>query len=269
MVIIAERINATRKRIANALAKRNAAQIKKEVRSQAQAGASYIDLNAGSVPEKEVANLCWLVEITQESTELPICVDSANPEALSAALKLIKNPDVIVNSINGEKERIEKVLPLAAEHNTKLIGLTMDESGLPSTVEARLAITGKMVEAAARVGVGVERLFIDPCIHPLSTSPDQPLAAQEAVRKIKADYPGIKTTCGLSNASFGLPYRSIINRVYVTMMLEAGLDSAVLDPTEPDMRATILAAEALLGKDEYCMNYIMAERGGHLRPESK
>lgn len=265
MIIIAERINATRKRIARALEERDAELIKKEAVKQTKSGANYIDVNAGSNPAKEVENLCWLVETVQEASDLPLTVDSANAEALREALKRVKNKDVMINSINGEAERMESVIPLAAEYNAKLVALTMDEDGLPTTVDQRVHICGKMVEATGKAGVGIDRLYVDPCIQPLSTSPDQVHACIDAIVKIKSTFQGIKTTCGLSNISFGLPYRGIINRVFMTFMIEGGLDSAVIDPTEQDMVATILATEALTGRDDYCMNYIGAERDGRLQ----
>ena len=158
------------------------------------------------------------------------------------------------------------ILPLVAQYNTSVVALAMDEKGLPTTAEQRLDITGRIVEAAEAAGIHADRIYVDPCVQPLSTSPDQAGAVVEAVAGIMQRFRGIHTTCGLSNISFGLPYRSILNRVFVAYLVRAGLDSAIVDPTERDMMATILAAEALVGKDEFCMNYIMAERQGRLRP---
>lgn len=265
MIIIAERINATRKRIKQALADRNEAHIKREIESQARCRATYIDLNAGSDPAREVEDLCWLVELAQQVTDLPLTLDSANPAALAAALRLVKNPDVMINSINGEQERMDSVIPLAVQYRAKLVCLAMDEAGLPTSIDQRLATTRKMVAACTKAGIATDRLFVDPCIQPLSTSPDQAMICIESVRQIMQTFPGIHTTGGESNISFGLPYRSIVNRIYLVLLMQAGFDSAIIDPTERDMVATILAAEALLGKDEYCMAYIMAEREGQLR----
>jgi 5-methyltetrahydrofolate corrinoid/iron sulfur protein methyltransferase len=267
MLIIAERINATRKRIARAMQARDAAFIAREVKKQARAGANFIDVNAGTDPAREIEDLKWAVEVVQSSTDLPLCIDSAGAAGFKAALGLVKGRDVMLNSVNGETERMAQILPVAAERKARLVGLLMDERGLPKGVDDRMEIASKIVNAATRAGIPIDRLYIDPCVQPLSTSPDQAAAVIATVRKVMAEFPGIHTTGGLSNISFGLPYRAIINRVFVTLLIGAGLDAAIIDPTERDMLATILAAEALCGKDEWCMNYIQAERQGLLRPD--
>ncbi len=267
MLIVAERINATRRSIARAMLERDSRCLAREARKQAEAGADLIDVNAASDPTAEVENLRWAVEVLQESTDLPLCIDSASTEGLRAALELVQADDVMLNSVNGEPQRMRDVLPIAAEHNARLVGLLMDEHGLPEGVEDRLRVAEKIVREADRAGIGLARLYIDPCIRPLSTSPDQVEAALESVRRVMAEFPGIHTTVGLSNISFGLPYRSILNRAFLTLLITAGLDCAILDPTERDVMATVHAAEALCGKDEWCMDYIGAERAGVLRPK--
>jgi len=267
MLIIGERINATRSRIARAMQGRDAALIMREAKKQAAAGAHVIDVNAGSDPAREIENLVWAVQVVQDAVELPLCIDSAGPDGFKAALKVVKGADVMLNSVNGERERMDKVFPIAAEANAKLVGLLMDERGLPRGVDDRLEIAGKIVKGAEKAGIGVERLYIDPCVQPISTNPDQAVAVIESVRKVMKQFPGIHTTGGLSNIGFGLPYRAVLNRTFITLLIEAGLDSAIIDPTEPDMVATILGTEALCGKDEWCMNYITAEREGRLRPK--
>jgi len=266
MIIIAERINATRRRIAEAMAERDAARLAREVRSQMAAGADFIDVNAGSDPAREIENLKWAVEVVQQHTELPLCIDSAGAEGFRAGLEVVKGDTVMLNSVNGEPDRMQVVFPIAAESNALLVGLLMDENGLPTGVDDRLRIAGKIVAGAQAAGIGVERLYIDPCVQPLSTNPEQAPAIIETVRRLMADYPGIHTTGGLSNISFGLPYRGVLNRVFITLLIQAGLDGAIIDPTETDMVATIKAAEAMVGKDEWCMNYIAAHRAGLLRP---
>ena len=266
MLIIAERINATREDIAEAMQERDADCIAREVRKQEEAGADFIDVNAGSDPSKEVENLCWTVEVVQENTDLPLCIDSAGSEGFRKALKRVEKDGVMLNSVNGEKSHMEEILPIAADSQAKLVGLLMDENGLPGGVDDRLAIAEKIVDGADKAGIPVERLYIDPCIQPLSTSPDQTSSVVEAVDRIMTEYPGIHTTGGLSNISFGLPYRSVLNRIFLAMLVQAGLDSAIADPTTRDMMATVFAAEALCGKDDFCMSYLQADRKGLLRP---
>jgi len=266
VLIIAERINATRKRIARALREKDEQLIAAEARLQTEAGADFIDVNAGANPSEEVEGLAWAVGVVQQSTDLPVCVDSAGVEGLRAALAVLEHDDVMINSINGEQGKMESILPLAVEHNARIVALTMDETGMPRTVDDRLRVAGKILERAEKAGLLPERFYFDPCIQPLSTSPDQAEACLEAVRRIKQEFPGVHTTCGLSNVSFGLPRRSLINRTFLIIMAQAGLDSVILDPTEKETMAALLAAEALCGRDEFCMNYITAARSGKLDP---
>jgi 5-methyltetrahydrofolate--homocysteine methyltransferase len=266
MLVIAERINATRKPIARAMEDRDADFIANEVRVQDNCGADFIDVNAGDKPEKEIESLLWAVEVVQANTDLPLCLDCASVRGFEVALEAVKSENIMLNSVNGEREKMAEVFPVAADAGAKLIGLLMDENGLPTGVEDRLEIAGKIIEEAEKHGIGVENLYLDPCAQPLSTSPQQGEAVIQAVKEIMGRFPGVHTTVGLSNISFGLPYRSVLNRTYVAFLIRAGMDSAILDPTEQDMMATIYATEALVGKDEFCLEYIQAARNGRLRP---
>jgi len=266
VLIIAERINASRRRIARAMAERDAAHIAREVRIQAAAGAHFIDVNAGCDPEREIGYLKWAVQVVQDNTDLPLCIDCAPAEGFRAALELVRGDDVMLNSVNGEPARLREVLPIAAERGARLVGLLMDAGGLSGGVDDRMEIASRIVEAADKAGIGPGRLYVDPCVQPLGTSPGQVEAVLETVRRVMAQFPGIHTTGGLSNISFGLPYRSALNRAFAALMVQAGLDSAIIDPTEVDMMASVLAAEALCGRDQWCANYIAAERKGLLRP---
>ncbi len=267
MIVIAERINATRKSIAKALKDRDEDFISGETKQQTEAGADFIDVNAGSNPSEEIENLRWAVQVVQQNTDLPLCLDCASPEGFETALKLVENDTVMLNSVNGEEERLQAIMPIAAESKSELVGLLMDDDGLPQSVDDRLNIAEKIIERADKEGIAVEKLYLDPCIQPLSTTPQDVGNVIEAVKKITASFPNVHMTCGLSNIGFGLPYRSILNRIFLAFLIHAGMDSAILDPTEPDMMATVFAAEALAGKDDFCMNYIQADRQGLLKPE--
>jgi cobalamin-dependent methionine synthase I len=262
LIIIGERINATRKRIGKAVAERDEAFIAGEARAQAAAGATHIDCNAGRKPEREVEDLKWMIGVVQESVDLPLCIDSANAAAIAAGLKLVKRPPVI-NSVTAEKEKIASVMPLARDNESLLVALCMGDGGMPAGREDRLAAMQKILEAAAEHGVAEERLYFDPLIVPVSTNASEAMAAIETVRHM-ATQTKAHTTCGLSNISFGLPDRNVLNRTYLAMLMEAGLDGVIMDPTEPHMMATVLAARALLGRDEWCMEYIQAGRAGKL-----
>lgn len=263
MLIIAERINATRKRIGKAVAERDAEFIAKEARHQAEVGATHIDCNAGRKPEREVEDMKWLIEVVQAAVDLPISIDSANPDAIIAALKLVKKQPII-NSVTAEKEKIEKVMPLARDHNTQLVALCMGDGGMPSGLQDRIKSGEQILEAAARFNIAPDRLYFDPIIVPVSTNASESIAAIEAVRHISTKFGGAHTTCGLSNISFGLPNRNVLNRTYLAMLMAAGLDGVIMDPCEPHMMATVLAGRALLGRDEWCMDYITAGRAERL-----
>ncbi len=263
MIVIAERINCTRKRIKKATEERNAAFIAKEVKKQVDAGATFIDVNAATAPETEVESMRWLMEVVQAATDLPVAVDSANPEAMKLGLELHKNGRPIVNSITGEADRIESILPLAAEHKTYLVALTMGDAGMPETNADRIKALEGIVAKTDAAGIAREDIFVDPLIRPISTNQSHAMDCVEMIQKIKTDF-GCKTTGGFSNVSFGLPKRRIINAAYLAIAVAAGLDSAITDPTEPGLMASVYAAEAIAGIDEWCMNYITAEREGRL-----
>jgi len=263
MLIIAERINATRKRIGKAVAERDAAFIVLEAKAQAAAGATHIDCNAGRKPEREVEDLKWLVTVVQGAVENPISIDSPNPAAIAAALKLVRKQPII-NSVTAEREKIEQIMPLAKRHETLLVALCLAEGGMPEGVGPRVKAAETIRDAAAKYGIPLDRIYFDPLIVPVSTKASDGLAAIETVRHIMKEFPGAHTTCGLSNISFGLPNRNTLNRTYLAMLMAAGLDGAIMDPTEPHMMSTVLAGRAVLGRDEWCMEYIQAGRAERL-----
>ena len=260
MLIIAERINASRSRIAHALEGRDADLLAREARAQTEAGAHFIDINAGSDPAREIENLKWAVEVVRRNTDLPLCLDSPNAEVLRQGAELLKGGVFMINSVTGEEEKMAQVLPIAAESGALLVALAMDDRGLPDTAQRRVEIATSIVEAAEARGIERARIYLDPCIQPISTSPEQAEAVRLAVGEIMSALPGVHTTCGLSNISFGLPNRGLINRTYLACLIAAGLDSAIIDPTAAGMMDTIRAAEALAGRDEFCMDYIRAMR---------
>lgn len=264
MIIIAERINATRKDIKEAILNKDAASIQEEAKNQDQAGADYIDVNAGADPEGEKGYMEWLVEAVQEVTDKPLCIDSANPEVIRAGLKAHKNGRPMVNSITMEKGKHEAVLPLVKEHNALLVALAMDDSGIPRTAEDRIEVVEKIVAAAGGHGIPLSEVYIDPLIMALSADPNAGTLVMDLLRQLKTRWPDLKTTCGLSNISFGLPARHLVNRTFVTMLMACGLDSAIMDPLDEKIMAAVAAARALRGEDEYCMDYIKLFRAGKL-----
>ncbi len=268
MIVIGEKINGTRKAVGNAIRERDAERIKQLARDQAEAGSAYLDVNAGTPPEREPEDMAWLVTTIQEAVEVPLCLDSANPEALKAGLALVEKTPII-NSVSGEKPRIEGVLPLALEYGTGLILLALDDRvGIPDTSQGRLDIVHRLMAMAKQGGLKEEQLFVDPLVTAVSTGDKNALLTFEAIRMIKQTYPEAHVTCGLSNISFGMPLRSLINRTFVSMCIQMGLDSAIIDPNDRDLAGVIAAAEMLMGRDKYCQKFNRAFRAGRIGPQN-
>lgn len=261
MEIIGEKINGTRKRVAQAIAERDTAFIQELARSQAAAGAALLDLNAGTHPSREADDLVWLIETVQEAADAPLCLDSANPQALAVAIQAVRQTPMI-NSISGEESRLKGILPLAAEYGCRVIALAMGEKKIPETVEGRLAVIQQVMAETRRFGIPDEKVYIDPLAMTLSTNVQSGLVSLEIMRVVRETYPEAHLTLGLSNISFGLPARSYINRAFLTLAVAAGLDSAILDPLDQELRAALLAAELVLGRDRHCLNYTRAYRAG-------
>ncbi|CVK19456.1 methyltetrahydrofolate cobalamin methyltransferase [Sporomusa sphaeroides] len=263
MIIVGERINTSRKGLEPAVKSRDAAFIQAEAESQLKAGSTYIDVNCGTLLGDEPEALSWLVRTVQEKTDAALCIDSPNPAALAAALKFHKGK-ALINSISGESGRYEPVVSLIQEYKASVVALAMDDAGMPSTVKDRLAAADRLITRLTKDGVAVEDIYIDPLIQPISTDGTQAMAVFETISTIMKAYPGIHTICGLSNVSFGLPGRGLLNRSFVIMCITAGLDAVICDPLNTEMIKAIYAAEALSGRDEFCMEYIDAFRAGRL-----
>jgi cobalamin-dependent methionine synthase I len=261
MIIIGERINGTRKSIREAIEKKNKEFIKREIRKQVDSGSDYIDLNAGigKGKEKEKEDIKWLIECLYEVGDIPVCIDSSDPDVIDFGLSLVKTSDKMINSINGEKEKIEKLLPIIKKYpESKIICLTMDEKGIPSDYKKRVEIAEKLIEILNSVGVKSENIFVDCLVEPISVNYENGLIFLNTLKEVKKL--NVKTTCGLSNVSFGLPDRKIVNKYFLALCIYEGLDSAIVDPTVSDIREAICVSEMLTGKDEFCMNYIKSKR---------
>jgi 5-methyltetrahydrofolate corrinoid/iron sulfur protein methyltransferase len=263
MKIIGEKINGTRKSVKEAVLNRNVEFIQKLAASQADASATWIDVNAGTATDREPEDLIWLVQTVQAAVDKPLCLDSANPAAIAAALPHVTKAPLI-NSISGESARLAGVLPLAAQAQGGVIALAMDDKGIPADTEGRLAIVHRLVGETRGAGIPDEQVYVDPLVMTIGASGNAARIALATVRAVKAEYPKVHFTSGLSNVSYGLPVRTLINRAFLTLMLEAGLDSAILDPLDKELRKALLAAEATLGIDRHCLNYTRAFRAGLL-----
>jgi cobalamin-dependent methionine synthase I len=260
MLIIAERINASRKYIAQAISTADAAFIQNEVKAQALADADYIDVNAGSFVGEEEKYLRWLIEIAQQVTELPLCIDSPDPKVIKAVLPLTRSAPPMINSITLEPARLEGTLPLIKEYKAKVIALCQSEDSMAETTESKVMIAGQLVKRVTDAGVPISDLYIDPLIYPLSTNPESALASLKAIEMIMKEFPGVHTVCGLTNVSYGLPNRKLINRTFLVSAINHGLDAAILDPTDKQLYGSLKAAIAIIGKDDFCMDYINSHR---------
>jgi len=263
MKIIGEKINGTRKMVAKAIAERDAEFIQNLARKQVEGGASWLDINAGTHPEREPADLVWLIKLVQDVVEVPLCLDSANPNALRIAMKEVKKTPMI-NSISGEENRLKEILPIVAEFGCEVIALCMDDKGIPATSEGRLDVIRKVFATTRGAGVPDEKLYIDPLAMTIATNTAAGGIIFGAMRAIRAEFPQTHISCGLSNVSFGMPVRALINRSFLVLALDAGMDTAIIDPNDRELQAAMYAADLLLGHDKHCLNYTRAFRAGKL-----
>ena len=268
MIIIGEKINGSIPVVAEAIAKRDSEFIRNRARMQAEAGATFIDC-CDSVPEaKEVETLKWMIDCIQEATDLPISVDSPSPDVLVQAYKFCKRPGLF-NSVSGEGDKIDKIFPEMAKPEKKgwqVIALLSDYTGIPKCAADRLRVFDKIMAKAKEYGISPDRIHIDPLVEMLCTSENGIETNTEVISTVRAKYPTIHITAAISNISFNLPVRKMINLGFTVLAMNAGLDSAILDPTNRDMIGLIYATEALLGLDDYCMEYIGAYREGLFGP---
>jgi 5-methyltetrahydrofolate--homocysteine methyltransferase len=266
MEIIGEKINTTRKDVEKAVRGRNAAFIQDLARIQAEAGATYLDVNSGLAlyPEEEAEDFAWLVPLIQEAVDLPLCIDSGRPRPIETALKLHRG-EAMVNSVNGDPAKMEEIFPLVKVYGTKVIALTSSkEGGIPATSGERLKIAQTIAAEAQKYEVPLGNIYFDPLVMTLSTEHRNGILFLETLRGIKEALGEAKTISGLSNISFGLPKRSILNQAFLLLALGCGMDAAILDPTDKALMAMVRAGEALMGKDPFCAQYISAFREGRL-----
>ena len=273
MLVIGEKINGTRKKVAEAIAARDADFIRDLAKRQFEAGAAYLDVNAGTMPVTEPDDLVWLLRLAHEAApEAILCLDSANPEALAAGLAEVATynmPKIMINSLSGEQKRIDGVLPLAAKYKTELIVLALDDKGIPESVEGRMEIVRRLVIMCRENGLADSQLYIDPLVLTISTNNQGGVITLNTMRAIKAEFPEVHMTCGHSNISFGMPLRSILNQAFMALTIEAGLDTAISDPENRDLKAMALAAEALMGMDRHCLKFNRAYRAKQIGPADR
>lgn len=258
MLIIGELINSTRKRVQKALQDKDEGTIRHLARVQIEAGADILDVNTATSMDREAEDMKWVVDLIHDEVgEVRLSLDSPNPQVIAAGLALCKARPVI-NSISNERAK-GSIIELAAQSDADIIGLAMGEHGMPKTADDRLEETQVLLEKCRKLGINPDCIYIDMVCMSAGSNPEQGAQVLEAVHRAKSEL-GVKTLAALSNISFGLPNRRLLNRTYLGMLLTSGLDGAIIDPTDRELMNTIYASGALLGTDAYCMKYIKYQR---------
>jgi len=256
-VLIGERINPTgKKKLAESLKAGDLEIVRREALAQVQAGADILDVNVGTFGVDEVALLPQAVQAVLDTVDVPLCIDSNNPAALEAAIRIYRGKPLI-NSVTGEEHSLARVLPLAKEYKAAVIGLVQDDAGIPRDAGRRVSIARKIVERAEAVGIDREDIIIDCLAFAVGADSSSGLAAMEAIRAIKAEL-GVNMTLGASNVSFGLPDRELINGAFVAMLIAAGITSLITDAAK--VRPSVMAADLIMGRDKHARRYIGAYR---------
>ena len=268
MIIIGEKINGAIPSVAEAIAKKDEAFIKDLAKTQAEAGANFIDVCASTDVAIELETMKWLIDLVQSVTDTPIAVDSPSAEICAQSLQFCNKPG-LVNSVSLEGDKIDAIFPLIAGTTWECIVLLSDDKGIPKSGEQRLAVFAGIMEKAKQYKISPSRLHVDPLVEMLCTSEDGINMVLDVIRKIKQQYPTIHVTGGASNISFNLPKRKFVNQAFLILAMGAGMDSAIINPLHKHMMGLIYATEALLGQDEYCIEYIGGYRKGLYGPVSQ
>lgn len=265
MLIIGESLNGTSPSVAKAIINRDESWIKELAQRQIDCGAHVLDVNAGGLSGRdESVDLTWMVEIVQATVHVPLVLDSTNPDALRAAINVYRGPRPILSSISGEPKRLESVLSIAVEHDCKLVALCVGERGIPASPEDRVAVAKALIDRAASVGIKTNDLYIDPLVMTISVDHNAGNVCLNTLRLLREQFPDVGTICGMSNVSFGMPLRPLINRTMAAMLMAYGLEAFMVDVRNAELMASIYAAAALAGRDARCRGYMKAFRAGKL-----
>jgi len=264
MLIIGERINTSRSPINEAVEQRDAGAIQAEVRIQIEGGADLIDVNAGSRRDSEVDDLLWLIEVIQsEFPDVRLCIDSPNPDSMARVLHTVRHRPM-VNSTTGEASGLKAMGPVVRKGPCDIVALCIDDRGIPKTAEETVENAVRLVSHLEELGVERSKIYLDPVIQAVSANTHAGVMALEAIEGIHAEIKGIHIISGLSNISFGLPRRGLLNRTFLILALRAGLTAAILDPSDQGLMSALKAAQVLLDLDPWCQAYTRAYREGQL-----
>jgi 5-methyltetrahydrofolate--homocysteine methyltransferase len=268
VIVVGERINATSKTVKTAIEKKDARLLSMLIKDQEEAGADYVDLNVGTgagAGEIEAANMRWLIDLALETTGKDLCIDSADPEVILAAVGHLRGRrGWMLNSINGKRESLDAVLPIIEKYHPPFVALAMDDDGIAKDVAGRMRVCEKIFAEVQRRDIGPGLVHFDPLVLPLVTDVTQARVTCECIRQIKDRFAEVKTIVGLSNISHGLPGRELVNRGFLISAMMSGLDAAIIDPTRPQMREALVVGSALSGRDRHCRRYTRAYRQGRL-----
>ena len=263
MLIVGELLNSSRTAIQALLQAGDKTSLQEIALAQEAAGAKYLDINCGVFLEDEAERLCWLAETVQEVCTLPLCLDSPHAPALAAVLPRLKNGPPLINSISAESERYEQVLPLVLKYQAKVIALTMDDSGIPATAEERLKIATRLWAGLRQAGVAAQDIYLDMLVQPIATAKTGVTPLLEGLRLMRSTEAQAQFIAGLSNVSYGLPNRSLLNRYFLIQAVAAGMESFILNPLDKKLMGAYHAARALAGRDNFCAAYLKAHRQGY------
>ena len=267
MLVVGENINASNKSVGQAIANKDRDFIQDLARRQESAGVDFIDVNVGlsqgswGSPE---ATMEWLVEAVQSVTGKPLVIDSDGPGVIEAGLRTFRGDRIMVNSVSAEPERLRAIGPLVAERGALLVALAMGRDGIPRTVEERVAACDAIMENLNPMGIREDQILFDPLMLPVSVDTTQTSITLKTIGSIKSRFPSARTIIGLSNVSYGLPSRGLVNRAFLMMAAACGLDAAILNPLDAKAMSYVRAARMLLGKDAACRSYVRAYRAGTL-----
>ena len=269
MIIIGEKINGAIPETGRAIKERDEAYIIELVKKQEEAGADFLDVCAGGAVDEEYDTLCWLIDIVQAHAQKPICIDSPDAKIIERVFPMLKKPGII-NSISGEGDKCEVLMPILKDNSDwQVIALCCDNKGIAESADDKVRIALNILEEASRYGISPDRIHIDPLVLAVSAVNDAVIHFCNAMKRIKEKYPTTKIAAALSNVSFGMPARALLNRNFLTLTIASGLDTIIADPTSREIIGNIFATQALLGNDKYCRKFNAAFRAGKIGPRKK
>lgn len=263
MIIVGENINGTIPKVKKIMRNQDRGGLLELARSQVAAGSTYIDVNVGTgigTREHELAAMQWAVDVIQKEMDIPLCIDSADPLIIAKGLEVRNGSASLINSVKANDKNLMKIAGLAKQYNTRLVGLAMNESGIPESVDARLNACRKIAEACRACGLSLGNLYFDPLVIPISADARQGLVTLKTISALKQSFPEAKTIMGLSNVSYGLPGRSRLNAAFLHMAIYEGLDAVILNPLDQEVMSAVKTAGALTGKDRHFRRYMRSFR---------